>query len=417
MTVPPAPGPSSRALVPTRLGWDAAVIAVVGLTLALAWLADPPQPAGRLLLLAGIGLLVGAYLGFFRLWRPVPAARAEAGGTAGAQPESAPRMWGFVAAAAVALTLACAASSNGAFLQALAYPVLWTLAVRVRDAVIGCVVIGLAVCVGMLISTGSLVAASTSGLASLGFAIAMGLWISRIAEYGNERAALVDELVAAQETVRALSAAQGASAERERLARDIHDTLAQTLAGLVLLSERAAAQARRGEPADAAATMDTVERTAREALAEAREIVARTAAVPADATLGQALQRLAERFRVETGLVVHIDGTEALPTLDPETQVVLLRCAQEALANVRKHAAARRARLELSSDAAQIVLTVADDGQGFDPAASRHGFGLDGMRERVALSGGTFEVVAAPGEGTRLTVRLPLRERAAEVDA
>ncbi|WP_312678516.1 hypothetical protein, partial [Microbacterium sp.] len=74
MTVPPAPGPSSRALVPTRLGWDAAVIAVVGLTLALAWLADPPQPAGRLLLLAGIGLLVGAYLGFFRLCRPVPAA-------------------------------------------------------------------------------------------------------------------------------------------------------------------------------------------------------------------------------------------------------------------------------------------------------------------------------------------------------
>ena len=99
MTVPPAPGPSARALVPTRLGWDAAVIAVVGLTLALAWLADPPQPAGGLLLLAGIGLLVGAYLGFFRLWRPVPAARAEAGGTAGAQSESAPRMWGFVAAA------------------------------------------------------------------------------------------------------------------------------------------------------------------------------------------------------------------------------------------------------------------------------------------------------------------------------
>ncbi len=133
-----------------------------------------------------------------------------------------------------------------------------------------------------------------------------------------------------------------------------------------------------------------------------------------DSTLVEALERLAERFTRETGLAVRVD-TAALAgavALRRDEEVVLLRGAQEALTNVRRHADARSVVVRLSVTGAgerrQVSVHVEDDGVGFDPASAA-GVGLAGLRDRAREVGGAVDVVSAPGEGTRVTVRVPGR--------
>jgi signal transduction histidine kinase len=325
----------------------------------------------------------------------------------------------FVAGTAVALAGGCAGEPFFAVLQAIAYPLTWVLAADKRQAIVGSAVIALGVFAGFAVFSGILdggdavlpalaVAAAVAGF-GLAFAIAFGLWMAGVVEYGQERARLVGELTAAQAEVEALSRDRGAAMERERLARDVHDTLAQTLAGLAILSERAGRQLEDGKTDAAADSIAMVERLSRDALDEARAIVSRMAAVPADAALGDAVDRLVARFRAEAGLTIDLDlQLDSAGVLPRESQLVLLRCLQEALANVRKHAAATRVEVRVSAEpdgAAQLAVT--DDGRGFDPAARRDGFGLEGMTERVALAGGELDVSSRPGGGTTLIVRLP----------
>jgi signal transduction histidine kinase len=320
----------------------------------------------------------------------------------------------FVAALGVLLIVATSVAPFLAMLQTLAYPLVWVLAPRRRPAVIASGVVALAVWIGFFVGGGfgwsAFVSGATTAIFSFVFATALGLWIYSIAEYGEERARLLAELTAAQREVEALSRDRGAAAERERLARDIHDTLAQTLAGLVLLAERAGRQSREGQTDAAADTVATLEQIAREALDEARALVSRTAAVPSDAAFEAALERLVARFRAEAGLAIDLDlhAAPGAASLAREAQVVLLRCLQEALANVRKHAGATLVRVSVRMDAAGTVdLVVADDGRGFEVGTAPRGFGLEGMAERVGLAGGHFAVVSAAGAGTTVTVRVP----------
>lgn len=325
----------------------------------------------------------------------------------------------FVTGAAVALAGGCAGEPFFAVLQAIAYPLTWVLSADRRQAIVGSAVIALGIFIGFALFSGILeggdavlpalaVAAAVAGF-GLAFAIAFGLWMAGVVEYGQERARLVGELTAAQAEVEALSRDRGAAMERERLARDVHDTLAQTLAGLAILSERAGRQLGEGRADAAADSIATVEKLSRDALDEARAIVSRMAAVPSDAALGDAVDRLVGRFRAEAGLTIDLDlQLDSAGVLPRESQLVLLRCLQESLANVRKHAAATRVDVRVSAGtdgAAQLA--VADDGRGFDPGSRRDGFGLDGMAERVALAGGDLEVSSRPGGGTTLIVRLP----------
>ncbi len=382
-----------------RRWWD---VAVIGAILAIAVFSflgfGPAEQAARLVVLAALGLFVIGYAVF---------ARPEIG--------PAPPTWRvpvFLAIAFVSIVIGVAAGPFLSMLQVVAYPLAWVITANRRQAIIASVGIACAVFVGYLIGTGltveSLISALTTAGFSVAFAIALGLWITSIAEYGEERGLLVAELTQAQAQVEALSLDRGATQERERLARDIHDTLAQTLAGLVILAERAGRQSREGSTDAAAATIATVEAVAREALAESRALVARTAAVPSDLVFAAALDRLAERFRAEAGLaiVVELDLDDSAP-LDREAQVVLLRCLQEALSNVRRHADAKRVTVRVQSTEGATLVEVRDDGRGFDVEAARSGFGLDGMRDRVALAGGTFEVISREGGGTSLRVRLP----------
>ncbi|GAA3643047.1 hypothetical protein GCM10022200_28670 [Microbacterium awajiense] len=340
-----------------------------------------------------------------------------------------PRPWtqpAFVAVTAIALAAGCAGQPFFAVTQAVVYPLVWVLSGQRRRAIVGTVVIGFGVFVGFAFFAGiaegggrvvpAVATAGATATFGVAFAIAFGLWITGIVEYGEERARLVAELTAAQGEIEALSLDRGAAAERERLSRDIHDTLAQTLAGLALLAERAGRQLESGRADAAAETIGTVERLSRDALAEAREIVARTAAVPSDTALGDAVQRLADRFRAETGLTIDLaldlDVSGAVPR---DTQLVVLRCLQEALSNVRKHAAATAVSVGLTTTAAgAATLEVQDDGRGFDPAARPDGFGLDGMRDRVALAGGVFEVASGEDGGTTVSVSLPAEDAAEE---
>ena len=296
-----------------------------------------------------------------------------------------------------------------AILQAIAYPLTWVLAADRRRAIAGSIVIALGTFTGFALFCGILgggdevlpalvIAGAVAGF-GLAFAIAFGLWIASVVDYGEERARLVGELTAAQAEVEALSRDRGAAAERERLARDVHDTLAQTLAGLAILSERAGRQLGEGRADAAADSIGTVERLARDALDEARAIVSRMAAVPSYAALGDAVDRLISRFRAEAGLTIDLDlQLDSAGVLPRESQLVLLRCLQESLANVRKHAAATRVVVRVSAapdGAAQLAVT--DDGRGFDIAARRDGFGLEGMAERVGLAGGEFDMSSPPG--------------------
>ena len=126
------------------------------------------------------------------------------------------------------------------------------------------------------------------------------------------------------------------------------------------------------------------------------------------ATLVEALSRLAERFERETGVSTRVDTTavDGGPALSRNDEVVLLRGAQEALSNVRRHAGATSVVLRVSDVGGAVSVHVEDDGVGFDPS-SAGGHGLAGLRSRVAEVGGELDVVSAPGDGTRVTVRVP----------
>lgn len=297
-----------------------------------------------------------------------------------------------------------ACSPNLAVVQAISFPLLWSSIGSTRRAIVANVALALSVSAGFLISLGTSTDAVVQMVVieaiSLVGSLALGLWITRIAQLSHERKRLLDELTATQDQLAALSRDSGATGERERLAREIHDTIAQSLTGLVMLSQRARRELAAGNTGGLADQLGLMEESARDALIETRSLVAAGAPVELGGGIVAALERFGARFARETGIAVTVDGT--VPELDRDTEVVLLRCAQEALANVRKHSGARSAAIALSMTGDRPTMTVRDDGVGFDPAQPSPGFGLVGMRDRLALVGGALEVDGHAG--TILTV-------------
>jgi len=291
--------------------------------------------------------------------------------------------------------------------QCLAYPVAWVLSGTRAQAVVASLAVAVAVGAGFVLSIpgpASWQVVLVSQPLSFGFSVIMGFWIWHIASLGDEKARLLDELTAAQDELAALHRDAGVIDERARMSREVHDTVAQSLTGLVLLAQRARRAQANGALDDE--TLELIETGARDALAETRALVAAAAPVElAHGGIADALQRLAERFERETGIRVSVTAALEVP-LDRDTEVVLLRCAQEGLANVRKHSKATAAQVALTAGADGAHLTVTDDGRGF-PAEVRAGFGLAGLRDRLALAGGSLEVDGTPG-ATRLTATLPV---------
>ena len=198
----------------------------------------------------------------------------------------------------------------------------------------------------------------------------------------------------------------GIAEERARLSREIHDTVAQDLVAIIAQLDAASAAP---DAAERDRRLGVVDAAAREARAEARRAVKALASPRLDdADLPLALDDLLGEWRAGTGLggELRVLGRAAASGHDD----VLIRVAQEGLANVAKHARARRADVVLEYGPASASLTIEDDGVGFDPTASVTGFGLRGMRERLAAVGGRLDLTSAPGEGARLVASVPLSD-------
>jgi signal transduction histidine kinase len=267
---------------------------------------------------------------------------------------------------------------------------------------------------------------------SLVFTVLFGVWVSRIIDQSRDRAELISELETTRAELGAAHHAQGVVAERERMAREIHDTLAQGYTSIIMLAQAASAavelEGRDVDTGRLTGRLDMIEEVARENLGEARALVAAFGPVGLDGTtLVEAVHRLGNRFAAETGLAIDVlvsgQSSQALAALSRDREVVLLRAAQEALTNVRRHARARLVTVCLVADGVDAWVEVVDDGIGFDPApdpaldptlnparapSRSTGFGLTGMRARAQDAGGELQISSTAGHGTRVRLKVPL---------
>lgn len=208
-----------------------------------------------------------------------------------------------------------------------------------------------------------------------------------------------------EERIRAAAAQE----ERNRLARDLHDSIKQQI--FVIQTAAATAQARfEADPAGAASAVEQVRSSAREAMTEMEVMLDQLRASPLENTgLVEALGKQCEALRFRTGADVRLVVGELPPdeALPPGSHEAVFRVAQEALANIGRHARASHVTVSLDSSPLSLQLRVDDDGVGFDPNGERTGMGLGNMRARASALGGTVAVTAGPGKGTLVRVSVP----------
>jgi signal transduction histidine kinase len=239
--------------------------------------------------------------------------------------------------------------------------------------------------------------------------------IVELAEANHRLEEMIAENTGLQAQLLTQAREAGAGDERQRMAREIHDTIAQGLTGIVTQLE--AAQ-QTSNDAERERRIDNAKRLARHSLAEARRSVqALRPQALEDSRLPEALADEVARWSVTSGVTGDVETTGEARALHPEVEVTLLRVAQEALANVAKHAGASRAGVTLSYMEDVVSLDVRDDGAGFavternghlageTPAAG--GFGLIAMRQRVSRLAGRLEIESEPGAGTAVSASLP----------
>ncbi|WP_248964235.1 sensor histidine kinase [Sphaerisporangium perillae] len=234
--------------------------------------------------------------------------------------------------------------------------------------------------------------------------------IAQLRETGAKLTALAEENANLQARLLTRAREAGVLEERQRMAREIHDTIAQSLTAILTQLEAAD-----GANDDVPATrerLDTVRALARESLSETRRSLQALRPAPLEeAQLAAALHVIAAKWSQTTGVPASVSVTGDARPLHAEVETTLLRVAQEALANVGKHASATRAGLTLSYMEDVVALDVRDDGAGFTREAAGSsdagGFGLIAMRQRVTRLAGNFEIETAPGQGTGISATVP----------
>jgi NarL family two-component system sensor histidine kinase YdfH len=199
------------------------------------------------------------------------------------------------------------------------------------------------------------------------------------------------------------------AAERQRMARELHDTLSQGLAGLILQLEAADAHLAANRPERARGILEQSREKARGTLREARQAID-DLRQPAGADLAEAAEQEAQRFTLATGIACEplIELKAVIPEAAAETA---FRAISEGLTNIARHARAKQVSLRLTAVGKELEIEMQDDGAGFDPQAVQPGhYGLLGMRERVRLAGGRLEIQSEAGKGTRLLIRFTLED-------
>lgn len=253
-------------------------------------------------------------------------------------------------------------------------------------------------------------------LIGAGVAVAIGFGYRALSREAEERQRLITELVETRDELALAERAAGVLAERERLAREIHDTVAQGLSSIQLLLHAAE---RLDAERPGLEQVQLARQTAAEALDDTRRIIAElTPPALDDRTLPGALRRLAAstEHTLRAGgasTSVHFQLAGDPVPLPMSVDATLLRIAQGAIANVARHARAGRAELTLTYQPDSVTLDVVDDGAGFDPdapggASDRASFGLTAIRQRLDALGGTLSVESRPGEGTALAATIPI---------
>ncbi|MGI5327822.1 sensor histidine kinase [Actinomadura nitritigenes] len=234
--------------------------------------------------------------------------------------------------------------------------------------------------------------------------------IAELAEANARLEAALEENAGLHAQLLAQAREAGVHDERQRMAGEIHDTIAQGLAGVV--TQLQAARQARERDRDWERHLDVAQRMARDSLAEARRSVqALRPQSLEESALPEALTEVAGRWTALHGVPAEVRTTGTVRTMHPEVEGTLLRTAQEALANVAKHAGASRVAVTLSYMGDLITLDVRDDGAGFVPdrvtPTADGGYGLTAMRRRVARVAGTLEIESEPGAGTAISASVP----------
>jgi len=206
--------------------------------------------------------------------------------------------------------------------------------------------------------------------------------------------------------------------ERRRVARDIHDGPAQMMANAVLQVEIVVERLLTQDPSAAASELKDLKRIINDSLNDLRRIIFDLRPmILDDLGLAPALRRYTDDFTSRHSLPVEMKVLGVETRIDPIIEVALFRIVQEALHNARKHALASRVVVTLGYGPDAVGVSIEDNGKGFDPnGVSRNWgqsekFGLSGMKERAKLFGGSLDVDTAPGEGTKITVRIPVAHR------
>ncbi|PWB71446.1 MAG: sensor histidine kinase [Anaerolineales bacterium] len=279
------------------------------------------------------------------------------------------------------------------------FPIHWAIPVAIAQT------LGLYLLFILLYPTGNwfIILIITLGLLLAGALI--GVFISSLINQSVERQRMLDEFIQTRARVLKMEREAGVLAERQRMAREIHDTLAQHFTSVIMHL----AATRLSEPADLQTHVEQAEQTAREGLDEARRMIwDRKPEQLVEASLVEAIEEVAARWSVENAVHVDLAVTGTPQPLDPSMDHALLRISQEALHNIKKHARARNVTITLSYMTDALALDVADDGRGFDAGMNGRGFGLKSMLGRVEEIGGELTVESEPGVGTKVAVLVPI---------
>lgn len=330
------------------------------------------------------------------------------------------RAYVFLALTFATVTTLAFLAPGGLVILYVAFPHFFAVLDRFRTKLAGVAVTAAAAFAGSVAhdgaSGGSVLDAFVTVTAALLTSLGMGFVTAVLIRESERRGKLIGELERTRAELAEANHEAGVLAERQRMAREIHDTLAQGFTSLLMLVQAADASLDT-DPEGTRRRLDLAARTARENLAEARALVAAQDPVElaggslTDA-LGRAVAGLAEELDIAADF--RVAGTPR--DLPAATQVVLVRTLQECLANIRKHAAATEVHAELAYRPIGVRLTVADNGRGFtvprdgDHAAAApgtSGYGLRGMRARIEQARGTLDIAGAPGAGTTVCAEVP----------
>jgi len=235
----------------------------------------------------------------------------------------------------------------------------------------------------------------------------IAVFISSIIIQSTERQRLIDDLTRSQANLMKAEREAGRLTERQRLARDIHDTVAQHFTSIIMHL----AAAKHSSPEAVQSEVQQAEEAAREGLGEIRRIIWDMQPEQIEkASLVEAVEELAARWSAENRVQVKMRVTGTPRSLPSSAETALLRISQEAMHNIKKYAQAKNVNITFSYMEDLFVMDIADDGLGFEPSKIRNGFGMKTMRDRAEELNGTLTVESEPGTGTAIAVSIPISD-------